>query len=261
MRKKKPSSGALPPPESVAAAAKSKPKTRRRKAASKRRSSGVKAASAKPASKKKSSKRRKGHSRPRASRFAHIKGDMASLGIFMGQVAGASAIASAASGYLGPSIAIQKLGPVGDARILADAAGAAAIAYGKLGSWAPMVTNVTTGVLTSWMNEKAFAFGAKRSAPAPAPVAAPTEGLVVGNIYGDGVGNAEKRLEKKLSRLKAKADKKGIEWSDVRHSGADPAPVAPAARRGGGGRVPPAYFLRQRQWRQQHGLPTRQRAR
>lgn len=180
--------------------------------------------------KKSSRKGRKGGRKGRRalkSRLGKVASDLQSMGLFVGAVGGSAAVASAAKGYLGEKMDI--MGKV-DGRLALGAAGAALKLSGKAGAWDGVVTNVTTGILTSWLSEKGFEFGARRAAAAapaiPAAAADGSSGVVIGNIYGGTeVGlfgsNPEKRLEKKLAKLKAKAEKKGIEWSDVANEGED----------------------------------------
>lgn len=167
---------------------------------------------------------RKSSKRTMGRRFGAIKGDLMKYGVFVGQVAGASALASAASGYLGDKMQIGTEKYSVDARLLAAAAVVANEQLGlvSLGSWKAPVQNMTAGVLSSWLNEKAFAFGAEKAVPAAIPAAAPAEGMVIGNVYGDEVGlfkrnpeKVEQRLERKLLKLKSKASKKGVDWQDV----------------------------------------------
>lgn len=197
--------GALSPPSKAGSRAKTRKASKRRSG----RKGGARKGAARKGTRRKSARRS-------GARFGAIKSDLVKLGIFVGQVSGTSAIASAAAGYVGPE-KVKLFGKV-DARLVAAGVGAVAKLWGKLGSWDGFVTNATTGVLTSWLNEESYQYGAKMAAPAAAPAAAadvPAGGMVVGNIY-DGVGDAEKRLERKLARLHRKADKKGVEWKDVR---------------------------------------------
>lgn len=186
----------------------------------------------KAARKGKGKGRKAKRSAPVSARLGKVKSDLASLGVFWGQVAGSAALASTAKGYFGDKMDI--MGKV-DGRLAAGAAGVLLKLSGKAGQWDQVVTNVTTGVLTSWLAEKGFEYGQNKAmggaAPAPA-VEAETKGIVIGNVNEVGLfGSAEKRLEKKLTKLKAKASKKGIEWSDIQNEGEDDEP------RGGGARI------------------------
>lgn len=157
------------------------------------------------------------------ARLGKVKTDLIALGTFWGQVAGSAAVASTASGMLGNKIKLMaKADGTGglDARLALGAIGTGLKLSGKTGQWDSVVMNVTTGVLTSWLTEKSFAYGAELKQPAAAPAVtdpAPlkggvdgTEGVVVGNIYGTEVGlfgSKEKRLERKAERLEKKLKK------------------------------------------------------
>lgn len=164
------------------------------------------------------SKRGKRSSGSRGARFAGLRGKLMQLGLLTGQIGGSAWAASAAAGYLGP----EKMKLMGkdllDYRLVAAGLGTAAKLWAPLGGWAPTVTNMTTGVLTSWLSERGANYGARLATPAAPPASLrgvpATNGVVLGNIY-DGVGDAEKRLERKLAKLHKKADKKGVEWKDV----------------------------------------------
>lgn len=158
------------------------------------------------------------------ARLGKVKTDLIALGTFWGQVAGSAAVASTASGMLGNKIKLMAKddGTGGlDARLALGAIGTGLKLSGKTGQWDSVVMNVTTGVLTSWLTEKSFAYGAELKAPAPVTASVGGEvegtgGVVVGNIYGTEVGlfgskekrleRKEKRLEKKLAKVKAKTD-------------------------------------------------------
>ncbi|NDC64322.1 MAG: hypothetical protein EBZ59_10145 [Planctomycetia bacterium] len=183
--------------------------------------------------KKKTGRRRKSAGRRIVGaikkRLGKVKTDLAALGTFWGQVAGSAAVASTTSGMLGNKIKLmaKEDGTGGlDARLALGAIGTGLKLSGKAGQWDSVVTNVTTGVLTSWLTEQSYAYGvelAKKPVEAPAapsgtaPGAAPKdvkgEGIVIGNIYGvEGsevglFGSKEKRLEKKEARLKKKLAK------------------------------------------------------
>lgn len=181
-------------------------------------SAGAKTKAAKKGRKPKGA--RKASTASTGTRLAAVKNDMVKLGLFTGSVAVPSALASAASGYFGDRI---KLGGKLDARLVAVAAGLAYKQFGKPSAKvSEMVTAASVGVLSSWLNERSFAFGAARSVPAePVQATIPgttTQGIVIGNVH-DSVGDAEKRLAKKLARIRRKADKKDVDWHDVADKG------------------------------------------
>lgn len=191
------------------------------------------------------------------ARLGKVKTDLIALGTFWGQVAGSAAVASTASGMLGNKIKLmaKEDGTGGlDARLALGAIGTGLKLSGKTGQWDSVVMNVTTGVLTSWLTEKSFAYGVEMKQPAATPAAPAassgdvdgTEGVVVGNIYGTEVGlfgskekrleRKEKRLEKKLAKVKAKTDddddKKPAPASRVVMLPGGAAPARPWFRRG-----------------------------
>lgn len=162
----------------------------------------------------------KSRSASRGARFTGIRAKLMELGKLTGQIGGSAYAASMAAGYFGD----EKFKLMGkdylDYRVVAAGLGTAAKLWAPLGHWSGLVTNVTTGVLSSWLSERGRAYGSRLAVPA-APPAPALQGMggnevVLGNIYdGDGVGDAEKRLERKLAKLRRKADKKGVAWKDV----------------------------------------------
>lgn len=167
--------------------------------------------------------RRKGKRAKRSAlgaRLSAAKGSLLAMGVFVGEVAGSSAVASAAKGYLGDRMELWKGQPLSDARLVAAAVGVGLKAMGKTGGYDTHITNVTTGILSSWLSERAFDFGARKAAEGAPAAEAPAGGLaVIGNVYDEAGlfgSSPEKRLERKLAKLKKKADKKGVDWSEVR---------------------------------------------
>lgn len=142
------------------------------------------------------------------------------LAVFGGEVGGATWVSSLASGYLGDKI---NLGEKVDGRLVASAA---ALGWG---AWDPKkpnhhAVNIGLGILGSWLAERGMAYGARmaQDTEKPAETATTAEqpaggGMVIGNLY-DGVGGKEERLGRKLARLQHKAEKKGVEWKEVREA-------------------------------------------
>lgn len=175
-----------------------------------------------------------------ASRSTSLTNQLLALGLDTAKIAVPGALASAAHGYFGQKM---MLGGKIDARLAAVAGALVVQQFAKpSASTKEMINKGIIGVLGSWMNEKAFEVGDSRAAPAAAPAAETTpatQGVVLGNIYdGDGSGafwqSAEKRLAKKLAKAKKTAEKKGIDWSEVREEAEDI-----AEKKGWGGQYGP----------------------
>lgn len=173
-------------------------------------------------SKKRRKKGRKAGKRAGAlrQRLAVAKGGLVELGYSMGEVGLPMIAANAISGYRGGGgMNLVEGYDVSDVRLLTGVGGIALRASGALPGWNRTVTNLTTGVLLSWLGEKAFGAGAAMKTDAkdaavatstPAAAAAPSGGVVLGNIH-DGAGafwqSKEKRLENKVAKAKAKIAK------------------------------------------------------
>lgn len=155
-----------------------------------------------------------------------LGGSLARTGLEAGKVVLPGAAASAAHGFFGDKLKL--FGGRVDARLLAVAS---ALAYKQFGKPSANVGDLLTkgaiGVLGSWLNEQAFDVGASQQTPAVPEVVPATEGMVIGNVYGGAPQtgafwqSAEKRLAKKLARAKKKAEKKGLDWKDIREDAED----------------------------------------
>lgn len=175
--------------------------------------------------KRKTSSRRRRSTSGGGSGMTGFGGSLAKTGLEAGKVVLPGAAASAAHGFFGDKI--KFFGGKVDARLLAVAGALAYKQFGKpSASVSDMVTKGAIGVLGSWLNEQAFDVGAAQQAPAVVPAVPATEGMVIGNVYGaPQTGafwqSAEKRLARKLAKAKKKAEKKGLDWKDIREDAED----------------------------------------